>query len=197
MRKRAGALSLAIPASRGIVHRVVHRFAHKFVASAVFLTRVRRRIGYCCFVLRESKDKLSMVPRQGQTCRGYPFLGPENEARQGSARSLFCWLRPSRSLVIAMLRMSRGNPEKRNHTKARTRIEAAKMTPCSFAPSFSPSRLRVKNPCGLLRCARSDDQRTRGSAPSNVSRLDRSGSGYLLPFAQLNSSTRSSRLTRF
>ena len=30
---------------------------------------------YRCFVLRESKDKLSMVPRQGQTCRGYSYVG--------------------------------------------------------------------------------------------------------------------------
>ena len=36
-------------------------------------TRADSRIGYGCFVLRESKDKLSMVPRQGQTCRGYSY----------------------------------------------------------------------------------------------------------------------------
>ena len=62
----------------GLAHRVAHRFTHKFVALPTVLTRHRGRIGYGCFVLRESKDKLSMVPRQGQTCRGYPFLGPEN-----------------------------------------------------------------------------------------------------------------------
>lgn len=89
MRKRAGALSLGIPASRGIVHRVVHRFAHNFVACPTFLTRLPRRIGYCRFVLRESKDKLSMVPRQGQTCRGYPFLGPGKVVRQAPRGAFF------------------------------------------------------------------------------------------------------------
>src|SRR5205085_8614253 len=39
---------------------------------------------------------------------------------------------------------------------------------------------------------RNDDQRFLGSASASFSLLDRSGSGYLLPLAQLNSSTRSS-----
>src|SRR3954452_10666449 len=43
------------------------------------LSRIRAgttvRFSYCCCVLWESKDKQSMVPRQGQTCRGYSYVG--------------------------------------------------------------------------------------------------------------------------
>ena len=160
MRKRAGALSLGIPASRGIVHRVVHRFAHNFVACPTFLTRLPRRIGYCRFVLRESKDKLSMVPRQGQTCRGYPFLGPGKVVRQ-APRGAFFIAPLTRASVPAVshlaprtlgrfpsLRASGGaarNPStKMVHTKARRRSEGAKIRSGPFVPSFSPSCLRAE-----------------------------------------------------
>ena len=50
----------------------------------------------------------------------------------------------------------------------------------------------IQRRTGLLRFARNDGQSCSGVAFASSRRLDPSGSGYLFPFAQLNSTTRSS-----